>query len=174
MTLGTGWGCQKFSTNSRSVFFFFKIGAGPAHQNIFYLCQFWGERQSIAQKGVRVIDARNSQLENGSNIHAAKPLTLQSLLFFDFLAFFVFRFSLLFCAFFLSFPRILGVPRREKPLLFGEKPLLFPKKQGLEVQGTQCSRSRAQYRATRSPANTWSLFGVCVCVFSCPSLKNIP
>ena len=26
-----------------------------------------GERQSIAQKGVRAIDARNSQLENGSN-----------------------------------------------------------------------------------------------------------
>ena len=27
-----------------------------------------GERQSIAQKGVRAIDARNSQLENGSNL----------------------------------------------------------------------------------------------------------
>ena len=27
-----------------------------------------GERQSIAQKGVRAIDARNSQLENGSNV----------------------------------------------------------------------------------------------------------
>ena len=26
-----------------------------------------GERQSIAQKGVRAINARNSQLENGSN-----------------------------------------------------------------------------------------------------------
>ena len=26
-----------------------------------------GERQSIAEKGVRAIDARNSQLENGSN-----------------------------------------------------------------------------------------------------------
>ena len=26
-----------------------------------------GERQSIAPKGVRAIDARNSQLENGSN-----------------------------------------------------------------------------------------------------------
>ena len=26
-----------------------------------------GERQSIAQKGVRAIDARNSQLENDSN-----------------------------------------------------------------------------------------------------------
>ena len=26
-----------------------------------------GERQSIAQKGVRTIDARNSQLENGRN-----------------------------------------------------------------------------------------------------------
>ena len=30
-----------------------------------------GERQSIAQNGVRAIDARNSQLENRSN--AAKP-----------------------------------------------------------------------------------------------------
>ena len=37
------------------------------------------------------------------------------LAFFDFLAFFVFRFPLLFCAFFLYFPRILGFPRREKP-----------------------------------------------------------
>ena len=42
---------------------------------------------------------------------------------------------MLFCAFFLSFPRILGVPRREKPLAFWGKPLLFPKKQGLEGQG---------------------------------------
>ena len=47
---------------------------------------------------------------------------------FDFLAFFVFRLSLLFCAFFLSFPRILGVPRREKPLLFWGKTLAFSKK----------------------------------------------
>ena len=31
-----------------------------------------GERQSIAQKGVRAIDARNSQLENGSGSNAAK------------------------------------------------------------------------------------------------------
>ena len=29
--------------------------------------QVLGERQSIAQKGVRAIDARHSQLENGSN-----------------------------------------------------------------------------------------------------------
>ena len=50
------------------------------------------------------------------------------LAFFDFLAFFVFRFSLLFCAFFLPFPRILGVPRREKPLLFSGKTLAFSKK----------------------------------------------
>ena len=51
------------------------------------------------------------------------------LAFFDFLAFFFFRFPLLFLPFFLPFPRILGVPQREKPLLFwGKKPLLFPKK----------------------------------------------
>ena len=50
------------------------------------------------------------------------------LAFFDFLAFFVFRFSLLFCAFFLPFPRILGVPRREKPLAFlGKNPCFFQK-----------------------------------------------
>ena len=49
--------------------------------------------------------------------------------FFDFLAFFVFRFSLLFLAFFLPFPRILGVAQREKPLHFWEKKTLaFSKK----------------------------------------------
>ena len=58
------------------------------------------------------------------------------LAFFDFLAFFVFRFSLLFCAFFLSFPRILGVPRREKPLLFWGKTLafFFPKSKDWRVR----------------------------------------
>ena len=54
-------------------------------------------------------------------------LTLQSLLFSISLLF-VFRFSLLFLAFFLPFPRILGVPRREKPLLFlGKNPCFFQK-----------------------------------------------
>ena len=46
-----------------------------------------------------------------------------------------FPISLAFCAFFFSFPRILGFPRREKPLLFGGFPLLSSKKQGLEGQG---------------------------------------
>ena len=55
-------------------------------------------------------------------------LTLQSLLFSISLLFFVFRFSLLFCAFFLPFPRILGVPRGGKPLLFWGKTLAFSKK----------------------------------------------
>ena len=50
------------------------------------------------------------------------------LAFFDFLAFFVFRFSLLSLAVFLPFPRISGVPRREKPLLFWGKALAFSKK----------------------------------------------
>ena len=67
-----------------------------------------------------------------------KRLTLQSLFFFDFLAFFRFRFPLLFCAFFLSFPRILGVPRREKPpCIFRGFPCFFSKKQGLEGQGLE-------------------------------------
>ena len=51
--------------------------------------------------------------------------------FSDFLAFF-------FAAFFLPSPRIVGVPRREKPLPFSGFPLLFFfKKQGLEGQGTR-------------------------------------
>ena len=50
------------------------------------------------------------------------------LAFFDFLAFFVFRFPLLFCAFCLPSPRILGVPQREKPLLFSGLPCFFSKK----------------------------------------------
>ena len=51
------------------------------------------------------------------------------LAFFDFLAFFLFSdFPCFFCAFFLSFPRILGIPRREKPLLFWGKTLAFSKK----------------------------------------------
>ena len=35
-----------------------------------------GERQSIAQEGVRAIDARNSQLRNGSN--AAKKNSVRA------------------------------------------------------------------------------------------------
>ena len=53
-------------------------------------------------------------------------LTLQSLFFFEFLVFFF----VFLCAFFLSFPRILGVRRREKPLFFfclGFPLLLFKK-----------------------------------------------
>ena len=61
------------------------------------------------------------------------------LAFFDFLASFVFRFPLLFCAFFLSFPRILGVPRREKPLLFWGKTLAFSKKARVGGSGVSCN-----------------------------------
>ena len=64
----------------------------------------------------------------------ALTLTLQSLLFFDFLPFFVFRFSLLFLSVF-PFPRILGVPRREKPLLFfGGSLAFFQKSKGWRVR----------------------------------------
>ena len=63
------------------------------------------------------------------------PLTLLFFLaFFDFLAFSLFRFSLLFWPFFLSFPRILGVPQREKPLYFSGFPLLFFFLAGLSFQ----------------------------------------
>ena len=63
------------------------------------------------------------------------------LAFFDFLAFFVFRFSLLFLAFFLLFPRILGVPRREKPLLFWGKTLAFFKKARVGGSGLAAQKS---------------------------------
>ena len=64
-------------------------------------------------------------------------LTLHFSLFFVRLFFFVFRFPLLFCAFFLSCPRILGIPRREEPLLFSVWfPLFFFKKsQGWRARG---------------------------------------
>ena len=58
------------------------------------------------------------------------------LAFFDFLAFFRFRFPLLFCVCFPSFPMILGVLRRGKPLPFRGFPCFSKKKkQGLEGQG---------------------------------------
>ena len=66
------------------------------------------------------------------------PLTLQSLLFLISLLFSFSDFPCFFWAFFLPFPRILGVPRREKPLLFfGVSLVFFKKKQGLEGQGQQ-------------------------------------
>ena len=59
------------------------------------------------------------------------------LAFFDFLAFFLFRFSLLFWSVFAFFSKDLrGSAKRKKPLLFGGFPLLFPKRQGLEGQGS--------------------------------------
>ena len=56
--------------------------------------------------------------------------------FFRFPCFFCFPwFSLLFLAFFLPSPRILGVPRREKPLLFwGKTPCFFQKSKGWRVR----------------------------------------
>ena len=81
------------------------------------------------------------------------------LAFFDFLAFFVFRFSLLFCAFFLSFPRILGVPRREKPLLFWGKTLAFSKKARIGGSGWGCGPDRGGYfgRVTKE-GQFWALW----------------
>ena len=42
-----------------------------------------GERQSITQKGVRAIDARNSQLCNGSNPEGPKTEKIQPRLKFS-------------------------------------------------------------------------------------------
>ena len=59
----------------------------------------------------------------------------------NFRCFFCFPVSLAFlCVFFLSFPRILGVSRREKPLFFSGFPLFFSKKQGLECRGNYTSQ----------------------------------
>ena len=57
------------------------------------------------------------------------------LAFFVFLAFFVLWFSLLFCAFLLSFPRILRVWQRGKSLLFSGVPRFFSKKAGIGGSG---------------------------------------
>ena len=72
-------------------------------------------RVSLAGRGI---------LKNCSSNNPDPP----TLVFFDFLAFFVFRFPLAFLGVFLSFPRILGVLRREKLLLFCGVSLAFSKK----------------------------------------------
>ena len=81
-----------------------------------------------------------------------RTLTLQSLLFFDFLAFFVFRFSLLFLCDFPSFSKdFRGSAKRETLAFWGEKPLLFPKKQGLEGQG-----NRRKIAMSQSQKSHWA------------------
>ena len=71
-------------------------------------------------------------------------LTLQSLLFyFDFLAFFCFPDFPCFLSVFLPFPRILGVPRREKTLAFlGDFPCFIQKSKGWRVRETEKSEVR--------------------------------
>ena len=64
----------------------------------------------------------------------APSLTLQSLLFSISLLFSLSDFPFFFCVF-PSFSKDFRGSAKRKPLLFGEKPLLFPKKQGLEGQG---------------------------------------
>ena len=67
-------------------------------------------------------------------------LTLQSLLFSISLLFF--RFSLLFCAFFPLFSKDFRGSAKRKTLAFlGKNPCFFPKKQGLEGQGSQQTSS---------------------------------
>ena len=79
------------------------------------------------------------------------------LAFLDFLPFFVFRFPLLFWAFFLSFPRTFGVPRREKPLLFFGVSLAHffssKKKQGLEARGHCAPLMWCKFRFYRKRGN---------------------
>ena len=78
-------------------------------------------------------------------IHFAGPPILA---FLDLLAFFVLWFSLFFCAFLLSFPRISRVLQRGNPCFFSGDPRFVgakkKKKQGLEGQGNDLHRVRKQ------------------------------
>ena len=78
---------------------------------------------------------RNSVIISATTVHKKTTLTLQSLLFSISLLFSLSDFPCFFGAFFLSFPRISGVPQREQLLLFSWVSLAFSKKQGLEGQG---------------------------------------
>ena len=80
-------------------------------------------------------------------------LTLQSLLFSISLLFAFSDFPCFSLRFFLPFPRILGVPRREKPLLFSGKNPCFSKKARVGGSGRffGCSVST-------SPGPNWHLF----------------
>ena len=71
-------------------------------------------------------------------------LTLQSLLFSISLLFSLSDFPCSLGAFFLPFPRILGVPRREKPLLFWGKTLAVSKKARVGGSGLAGGRGRSQ------------------------------
>ena len=69
-------------------------------------------------------------------------------------------FPCFFGAFVLSFPRILGVPRREKPLLFfGASLAFFSKKQGKQGQGSSAKKG-PEAALTQHNSKV-----VCVCLF---------
>ena len=94
------------------------------------------------------------------------------LAFFDFLAFFVFRVSLLFLAFFFLFPRILGVPRRERPLLFwGKNPCFSKKGKVWRVRGfgalrpTPIPRHTSDFRTHFFGVSRWSPFWTSIRAF---------
>ena len=80
-------------------------------------------------RGPKIFGRARSLVRFPPPIRFAPPISRPNLFFF--LALFDFRVPSLFCAFFLSLPRILGVLRTEKPLHFS----FFQKKQGLEGQG---------------------------------------
>ena len=113
-----------------------------------------------------------------SRLHPDPPI----LAFLDFLAFFVFRFPLLFCAFSLSFPRILWVPWVKKPSFFRGFPCFFSKRQGLEGQGSAHSVAtlggRMAGRRSGPKGPGFSVWGradrrMCVCDLRChPNRKR--
>ena len=85
---------------------------------------------------------RNTKIPRKESSKSRCP-DLPILAFFVFPAFFILQFSLLFCVFLLSFPRILRVQQRRKSSFFSGDPLFFAaKKQGLEGQGIFIDKER--------------------------------
>ena len=85
---------------------------------------YWGYGPLCRKMGNPGLGKRKSP-----SLKVSSTLTLRSLFFFFFrFPFCVFQFPLFFSALFLSFPRILGVPRREKPVFFSGFPSHFSKR----------------------------------------------
>ena len=81
------------------------------------------------------------------------------LAFFVFLAFFVLRFSLLLCAFLLSFPRISRALQGGESSLFSGDPRFFPKKAGIGGSGKLGARLRGRTATQRSEKVSQKVLG---------------
>ena len=106
------------------------VGRLTPEQNLAEVCRASGTTEVLG-RGIKHQQVGVSATFQGSALggHHLCP-DLPILAFFVFLAFFVLRFSLLFCAFLLSFPRISGVRQSGKSLLFSGDACFFAKKAG--------------------------------------------